>query len=51
MCGLASADGPVRPDTTRKRTYRTKEETEKNKQVTTTVVATLLLIAVVVSTV
>ena len=43
-----STDGPTRPDTTRKRTYRTKEETEKSKNVTSTVVVTLLIIAVVV---
>ncbi len=43
------ADGPVRPDNTRKRTYRTKEETDKSKSVTSTVVGSLLLIAVVVS--
>jgi hypothetical protein len=43
------ADGPVRADNTRKRTYRTKEETEASKSVTSTVVLTLLFIAVVVS--
>jgi hypothetical protein len=41
-------EGPVRADNTRKRTYRTKEETESSKSVTSTVVLTLLFIAVVV---
>jgi hypothetical protein len=38
----------VRADTTRQRTYKTKEETEKSKTVTSTVVLSLLLIACVV---
>lgn len=42
------ADAPVRQDTTRQRTYKTKEETEKSKTVTSTVVLSLLLIACVV---
>ncbi|KAJ9510181.1 hypothetical protein QJQ45_015653 [Haematococcus lacustris] len=40
--------GPVRADDTKRRTYRTKEETDKSKNITATVVASLLLIAVVV---
>ena len=39
---------PVRADTTRLRTYKTKAETDKSKNVTATVVGSLLLIAVVV---
>ncbi|GFH18302.1 predicted protein, partial [Haematococcus lacustris] len=39
---------PVRADDTKRRTYRTKEETDKSKNITATVVASLLLIAVVV---
>lgn len=41
-------EGPKRDDGERKRTYKTKAETESTKSVTTTVVASLLLIAVVV---
>lgn len=44
----APAEGPKRNEVNRERTYRTKEETEKSKNVTSTVVLTLLLIAVVV---
>lgn len=39
---------PKRNDTERVRTFKTKEETEKNKSVTATVVVSLLVIAVVV---
>lgn len=46
--GKADPGGPVRVEAVRKRTFRTKEETEKTKTVTGTVVATLLFIAVVV---
>jgi len=46
--GKEDPGGPERKDNTRRRTYRTKEETDKSKTVTTTVVATLLLIAFVV---
>jgi uncharacterized membrane protein YgcG len=46
--GQAVPAAPKRNDTTRQRTYKTKEETEKSKKVTGTVVATLLLIAFVV---
>lgn len=42
------AAAPQRADTTRQRTYKTKEETEKSKTVTSTVVLSLLLIACVV---
>lgn len=45
---LRSAEAPVRNEQNRERTYRTKEETEKSRNVTSTVVGTLLLIAVVV---
>jgi uncharacterized protein len=41
-------EAPQRADTTRKRNFKTKEETENSKQVTSTVVITLLVIAVVV---
>lgn len=44
----AAAEAPVRNEVVNERTYRTKEETEKSKNVTSTVVVTLLLIAVVV---
>lgn len=46
--GREVPEGPKRNDTSRQRTYKTKEETEKSKGVTATVVGTLLLIAVVV---
>lgn len=39
---------PLRNDSERVRTFKTKEETEKNKNVTSTVVVSLLVIAVVV---
>ena len=42
-------DGPYREDQTRRRTFRTKAETEKSKNITSTVVLSLLLIACVVS--
>ena len=42
------AAAPERADQTRKRNYKTKEETDKSKPVTGTVVVTLLIIAVVV---
>ncbi len=47
VCGLPT-EGPTRVEANRDRTYKTKEETEKSKQVYITVVGTLLLIAVVV---
>ena len=40
--------GPERKETARKRTYKTKDETDRTRFVTTTVVVTLLLIAFVV---
>lgn len=40
--------GPVRTEQTRKRTFRTKQETKKSKNITSTLVGTLLLISVVV---
>ena len=46
--GNAVPEAPKRNDTTRLRTYKTKEETDKTKKVTATVVATLLLIAFIV---
>lgn len=48
LLGNAVPEGPKRNEVNRERTYRTKEETEKSKNVTSTVVLTLLLIAVVV---
>lgn len=42
------AGAPVRADSERKRTYKTKKETAKSKGVTATVVVSLLAIAVVV---
>lgn len=39
---------PARKDDSRKRTYKTKAETDKSKNVTATVVGALLFIAVVV---
>ncbi len=44
----ADPGAPARKDTTRKRSYKTKEETQKRKGVTSTVVGALLFIAVVV---
>ena len=46
--GAADPGPPVRADFERKRTYRTKAETEAKKPVTASVVATLLFISVVV---
>jgi len=46
-----TTDGPVREEGTRRRTFRTKAETEKSKNITSTVVLSLLLIACVVSVV
>ncbi|CAG9460456.1 unnamed protein product [Pedinophyceae sp. YPF-701] len=46
--GKPDPGGPERKTTKRKRTFRTKEETEKSKSVTSTVVLTLLFISVVV---
>lgn len=46
--GKADPGGPVRDEGVRKRTYKTKEETEKTKSVTGTIVLTLLFIAFVV---
>lgn len=46
---LRRAEGPAREDNTRRRTFRTKEETQKSKNITSTVVVSLLLIACVVS--
>lgn len=46
--GKADPGGPVREETQRKRTFKTKEETAKTKTVTGTVVATLLIIAFIV---
>lgn len=46
--GKEDPGAPERPDGTRVRTYRTKEETEKARNVTGTVVATLLVIAFIV---
>lgn len=45
---MSCAEGPKRADTTRQRSYKTKEESDAKKPVYTAVVATLLLIAVVV---
>lgn len=42
------AEGPKRNDEATKRTYKTKEETDKSKNVTSTVVLSLLVIAVAV---
>lgn len=44
----AAAEAPSRNEAVRQRTFKTKEETEKSKQVTSTVVISLLIIAVVV---
>lgn len=46
--GKADPGGPERKDNSRRRTYKTKEETDKAKNVTSTVVITLLGIAFVV---
>ncbi|KAG2448348.1 hypothetical protein HYH02_006930 [Chlamydomonas schloesseri] len=48
LLGNPVPEAPVRNEQNRERTYRTKEETEKSRNVTSTVVGTLLLIAVVV---
>ena len=39
---------PARKDAARKRTYKTRAETDKNRNVTATIVLTLLAISVVV---
>jgi uncharacterized membrane protein YgcG len=46
--GKGDPGAPQRSESTRKRTYKTKEETERVKPVTGTIVLTLLLIAFVV---
>merc|ERR1739848_190881 len=46
--GKEDPGAPQRADSTRKRTYKTKEETARVKPVTGTIVVTLLLIAFVV---
>lgn len=46
--GQEDPGGPVRPENARKRTYKTKEETDKTRNVTGTIVLTLLFIAFVV---
>ena len=46
--GKSDPGAPARKDTTRQRTYKTREETGKTKNVTGTIVGTLLFIAVVV---
>ena len=43
-----SIGGPVREEKARKRTYKTKKETAKSKNITSTLVVTLLFISVVV---
>lgn len=48
LSGEADPGPPARKDTTRKRTYKTKAETERAKGVTSTVVVSLLVIAFVV---
>lgn len=48
LSGKPVPAGPKRNDANRERTYRTREETDKSKNVTTTVVVSLLLIAVIV---
>ena len=49
MCaGQADPGPPERTDTSRKRTYKTKQETDKTRNVTGTIVLTLLGISVVV---
>ena len=49
MCaGQADPGPPERADTSRKRTYKTKQETDKTRNVTGTIVLTLLGISVVV---
>ncbi|KAG2442578.1 hypothetical protein HXX76_002663 [Chlamydomonas incerta] len=48
LLGNPVPEAPVRNEQNRERTYRTKEETEKSRNVTSTVVGTLLVIAVVV---
>ena len=46
--GQADPGPPERADTSRKRTYKTKQETDKTRNVTGTIVLTLLGISVVV---
>lgn len=48
LSGEADPGPPARKDTSRKRTYKTKAETDKAKNVTSTVVISLLVIAFVV---
>ncbi|GFR40997.1 hypothetical protein Agub_g1662 [Astrephomene gubernaculifera] len=48
LLGNPVPEAPVRSEVSRERNYRTKEETDKSRNVTSTVVGTLLLIAVVV---
>lgn len=48
LTGQADPGAPQRADTTRVRTYKTKEETQQKKGVTGPIVGTLLVIAVIV---
>lgn len=48
LTGKADPGAPARKDAVRKRTYKTKAETEQKKPVTSTIVLTLLFISVVV---
>ena len=46
--GQTDPGAPLRADGTRKRTYKTKKETDKTRNVTSTIVLTLLGISVIV---
>lgn len=48
LTGQEDPGGPERRETTRKRTYKTREETASGKNVTSTIVISLLVISVVV---
>ena len=48
LLGQPVPAAPARKDANRKRTYKTRAETDKNRNVTATIVLTLLAISVVV---
>ena len=48
IAGQKDPGAPQRADNTRKRTYKTKGETDKTRNITSTIVLTLLFISVVV---
>lgn len=48
LAGKTDPGPPVRADNSRKRTYKTKQEVDKTRNITSTIVLTLFFISVVV---